>query len=759
MCTCKSNINGHLCCHEKQVKEMLGLTASHQRSIKDGSEYEKYFPQAHVTETITVPDGTVRDTVSEIENIVEKYNWQTAKISPLLKRSTLPETLDAVWTFLYTHYQYKLDRPEVEELRTPARAWHDRKTGIDCDCFSITVSSILTNLGIKHKFRITKYGAGWQHIYVIVPVPGSIKGEYWVIDCVLDRFNYEKTYTDKFDYTMETLGIPIAVLNGTEEDSDLHAILSGADFDEPGFGAIPSLEEELGAIKRHLVRTRDYIRKNPHSVIYNGGAANNLQMLNHAIHNWDHPVRRELALNGLAQAEHDMNVTLGLAGIDEYDPDEDVTLMGPEEDDLYDDVNVLGKVKGKRKFFQAVKNAHNKIVQAHKNVGKKIIEGAKKVHKKAVEVHKNVAKKVVAGAKKVGQKIVEGTKKVLKAIARYNPLSLAARGGFLLALKTNMFQLARALYPAYVSTADAKRYGYSDADIQKAFKAKEGVEKIFVKTLQGKVENLKKNIIHGATKNRKPLSGFGDSLGEPASTAVTVVAAATPLTAAAKVLSNAGLTSNGKSFIQVIADFFRKHKEKIKNAVKKIGTKIKNRKNKGEGSEGGEGVDSQESESTESGSEENIVEAGVEDNTTQEQRDAEKAAYSASQASSSGDSEDTDDYGSDEKTAVSSIKNQSTSTSNSNAKTPSGTNSEDSFFSKVGNWVKENPGKSVAIGVVTAGAITLAVSPKARAAVSSLFGGKKKSSLSGVRRPKRKKTSKTTRKTKTHKRISTYKLK
>ena len=64
--------------------------------------------------------------------------------------------------------QYKLDKKGLEQLRRPARTWADRKSGVDCDCMSIFASSILTNLQIPHKFRITKYSQdSWQHVYVI----------------------------------------------------------------------------------------------------------------------------------------------------------------------------------------------------------------------------------------------------------------------------------------------------------------------------------------------------------------------------------------------------------------------------------------------------------------------------------------------------------------------------------------------------------------------------------------------------------------
>ncbi|NJO91150.1 MAG: hypothetical protein HC831_20915 [Chloroflexia bacterium] len=105
----------------------------------------------------------------------------------------------------------------MEQLRRPNRSWADRKTGIDCGCFSIFVSSILTNLKVPHLFRIAKYTQDvYQHVYVIVPVAGANK--YHTIDCVLSQFDYEKPYKQQKDFNMSLQGIDVAVLSGVSDD-------------------------------------------------------------------------------------------------------------------------------------------------------------------------------------------------------------------------------------------------------------------------------------------------------------------------------------------------------------------------------------------------------------------------------------------------------------------------------------------------------------------------------------------------------------
>ena len=127
--------------------------------------------------------------------------FQTAKLAPLVKGSNVYETCKNIWEFVYTHIAYKKDEEGKEQIRSPARGWHDRFHGIDCDCYTVFISSILSNLKIKHKLRITKYSQDhFQHIYPIVPTTG---GNYITVDCVVDRFNYEEPYTEKQDTKME----------------------------------------------------------------------------------------------------------------------------------------------------------------------------------------------------------------------------------------------------------------------------------------------------------------------------------------------------------------------------------------------------------------------------------------------------------------------------------------------------------------------------------------------------------------------------
>jgi hypothetical protein len=251
-----------------------------------------------------------------------------------LQGDSKTQTCQNIWDFLYHHIQYKLDKRGLEQLRRPARSWADRQEGIDCDCFSIFASSILTNLQIPHAFRITKYGGDhFQHVYVVVPNDtGNI-----IIDPVLSRFNYEKPFSEHKDFDMNLSGIDVAVLSG--HDDELSDVLLGfPDFDELGNA---SEEEQLDAMYRYLVSTRNAVAANPNHISHIEDPQAFIKMLDYAIQYW-YTDKRDEALEVLAQNEEKLNLKNGFSGYEANDWRKAKTALSRIES-LYAD-----KLQGKR---------------------------------------------------------------------------------------------------------------------------------------------------------------------------------------------------------------------------------------------------------------------------------------------------------------------------------------------------------------------------------------------------------------------------
>lgn len=255
----------------------IGSITSGYRKILSGAEYNKYFSAPEQDDKIIIQDGEVTDTVELMKKVVWKYLSDTEKIAKELKSPSVKHTAENIWNFLYRHIQYKLDQEGLEQLRRPARSWADRKTGIDCDCFAIFCSSILTNLEIPHSFRITKYDSSeyFQHVYVVVPYGGGLIK----IDPVLSTFNYEKPFSTKRDIPMNLNGIDVAVLSGV---GDLEPVTNNPQDD---------------AVFNYLLETKAALLAMPEGYSHEFIAA-----LDYAIKHW-HTPRRQEALDFLADLE------------------------------------------------------------------------------------------------------------------------------------------------------------------------------------------------------------------------------------------------------------------------------------------------------------------------------------------------------------------------------------------------------------------------------------------------------------------------
>ena len=239
-----------------------------KRVLSDGREFDHLFPHPGVTDTVIRKSADVADTMKLIRSKLPETIWQTEKIAKRLKGRTLEETCSNIWHFVYHHIQYKRDEDGVEQVRSPRRAWHDRKSGVDCDCYSVFILSILSALQIPCVARITKYAKRypqvprWQHVYPIVPKRGhehdyeEDRNYYHVLDCVKDRFDDEQTYLECKDYDMR-----LDYLDGIEEDENeysnknTNAYMKLSDYDNVDLADISSVyddEQEMNGLFKKI---------------------------------------------------------------------------------------------------------------------------------------------------------------------------------------------------------------------------------------------------------------------------------------------------------------------------------------------------------------------------------------------------------------------------------------------------------------------------------------------------------------------------
>lgn len=475
----------------------LGITATKKRTLRSGYEYDKYFPIPNFNDTVLLKNGSPEETVKLIVEIVKKTKADTQNIAQILKGSTINETCKNVWNFIYSHIQYKLDEIGKEQLRRPARLWAERTTGGDCDCMALFASSILTNLNIPYYLRITKYNGNdyYQHIYVVVP--NGSKKEI-IIDPVMEQFNAEKQFTGNKDYTMN--GIPVHYLSGLNED--LIDVLDATCLE--GFGDYETINPE--ALKNYLIQTKNVVKQNPSLISSVEYPKAFIEMIDYLLENWDNPTSRAIALENLKRNEEEMNK---LSGVFDDNTDDTETIITDE------DLGALFKKK----------------------------TAAEKTAKKQAKAEKKAANKNKNFFTKVGDALKSGG----KAFIKYNPVTIAARNGFLLFLKLNIKKAASKLKWAYATPQQAQQAGITPQKQAQAKNALAKTEKLYADKLQGKKDKLKDAILKGKAGG---LNGIEEEdytdmqLGiEPATT--TLFAAATPvIIACMKILQESGLLSS-----------------------------------------------------------------------------------------------------------------------------------------------------------------------------------------------------------------------
>ena len=469
--------------HYHSTGRTMGLVASHRRRILTGAEYDHFFITPQGNNIVLSGSASVFDTLDSILNIVSKTLSDTTKIAAKLKRGKKEDSCKAIFDFAYNHIQYEKDKDGVEQVRRPARSWADRKTGIDCDCFSVFVGSILTNLKIPFYFRIIKrnYATDYSHIYIVVPKNKKfnlqVRNDYYVIDPVLDKFDKEAdSITQKFD---KMGGITLEYLDGLSEAKTFGQIHTtfGTEFNGlDGLGDAQVAGKLVSGIKQHLVNTRRMIDHVPSNGLYNKD--NFRQALTYALANWDDPVKRDNALELLSkQDDKIMNVQgingfCGLSGVEDQITD---MLLGGCYVGRDGALHGLGLQGG---FFAKVKN-----------------------------VVKNTTQKVVTVAKKASVAVATVAKKVGKAILKYNPLSVSIRLGMLMAAELNFAGISKKLMWGYTTLAQAKAKGISEDTWNRSKSALASVEKLFVKALKGEASALQKAVLGG---KRKAATGLGN---------------------------------------------------------------------------------------------------------------------------------------------------------------------------------------------------------------------------------------------------------
>lgn len=480
-----------------------------------------------------VGTGFDKTTLNTLVDTCQKYYPQVRKLAAHLadKNGNELQTLFNIWHWEHCNLRYNYDAEGKEEIRTPARTWHDRQSGVDCDCLAVFTACLLINLGYKPRFEIVGFGSTPKYSHIFVNQSGI------AIDRVLPVFMQRAPLISKTLY----MEIPVYQLSGLGElplqiQEDLNGLYQNTL--SKVFTHTASPEELLNFRKTQVLVTLGNV--DPDLFQIAGVVMPYVEGIDdEGAFYFDNPEIAQAA----ADAENELT-QLEMQGID----------------------SELGKAKIFKKLKKAVKKAAKKVATATKkavkstakaiktvakstaNVAKSAVKSAANVVKASANLVKagaqaatgkgkaakatlkkagaavkkavvepvktaakatkqivkvtvvNPTKKVIKAASKVVQQAIKIGKKLFKVIfVKLNPATILIRQSLRLLIALNFLGMATRLNVANMSKADAIKAGYSDKMWEDAKKSLDKVIRFFTK-MGGKKANIERAVKNGAKK-------------------------------------------------------------------------------------------------------------------------------------------------------------------------------------------------------------------------------------------------------------------
>lgn len=143
---------------------------------------------------IYIPYGDTGDIIYAIKEADKESAKFTRDFAPLFNSSSQLLTCKRVFDFVLQNITHQVDATGTQLVKSPSQTVH---TGIaDCKSMGLLVGSLLKNLGIKFRYRLTAYTASRaksklvSHIYCVAMIySGDV-----AMDTVWQIFDSEKPY-------------------------------------------------------------------------------------------------------------------------------------------------------------------------------------------------------------------------------------------------------------------------------------------------------------------------------------------------------------------------------------------------------------------------------------------------------------------------------------------------------------------------------------------------------------------------------------
>ena len=182
-------------------------------------------------------------------------------------------------------------------------------------------------------------------------------------------------------------GIPLAVLSGIDGtegidtgNHELNGVLNMAEFETinnlEGLGQVVEPQTKMDAMYKHLVRTREYIARNPKAIAHRYNPEQQIEMMDYAIRAW-HTTKRDHAIESLVKAEEHINSVNGLGHLNNVDLD------GVDEHTMGELMAVHSRYdsEGRESFY-----GFEGFWKSIKNFAKKVHKGMVKLAKKGLHL-------------------------------------------------------------------------------------------------------------------------------------------------------------------------------------------------------------------------------------------------------------------------------------------------------------------------------------------------------------------------------------
>lgn len=183
-----------------------------RRTLRSGADrYNSFFPTVNC-EVYKSGHGSPKYILDFMKQVASKHYKQVSKLAAELKTTDLQSTVAAFYNFQYSYIQYDVDGYRQNVL-SPACAWKNRLSGMDCKSFTVFSAALCKASNIKCYMRQIKQGEDRvSHVYLVVPLDqstGSLDQGHYVIDATTSD-NKEVYYTWKNDLNMN---LPVVGMN------------------------------------------------------------------------------------------------------------------------------------------------------------------------------------------------------------------------------------------------------------------------------------------------------------------------------------------------------------------------------------------------------------------------------------------------------------------------------------------------------------------------------------------------------------------